>query len=326
MNWTAHSVHPGVRLVQEPAVALGNTDSSSFNLTSIHLRFVFECPRYHIRCHLPLHLLRKLYRPQPVTMPQTLPPEILDRIIDYIHQEPQSLDACSLANRVLLMSSRSHQFQHLSLSFPVGLARVSELLRLLRRPTNNIAPYVKSVTLADVLTRSAAWNLLSLCDLLPHVQSLEVKGTGMHTILELRIFERIKHLRITQASFPSANSIINLICSFPELESVDMAGVTWSEGRNDVVPSSMVPKRPLTFVILELNGCVIRGLVNWLLSLDHIPTVRCIHGYTHRQSDTSSLVHRFYETVGASVQRLKVELFGLYDHFCDRGKHPIIIC
>lgn len=156
------------------------------------------------------------------------------------------------------------------------------------------------------------------------MESLEFRGTKIQITSLHGKFERVRYVRISQAKFSNLSNVLGIICSFPELEAIHLESMSW-DWNKDSINSSIVSQKPLHFSVLDINGYVIGRLLKWLLALDHTPTLQYIYAYAYVECREALIIRRFFDTVGPSVQSLKMGLSMMYDITCDWGKYPVVL-
>jgi len=99
-----------------------------------------------------------------------LPPELIDRIIDFLHDEPKILVACSLVARSWTATCRYHQFSTVALIDPDNCAKYDRLIKI----SPAMVQCVRSVSIDGDGTYSARW--ISECASFTSLQHITMRG------------------------------------------------------------------------------------------------------------------------------------------------------
>jgi len=102
------------------------------------------------------------------TQPE-IPPELVDRIIDFLHDQPKALAACSLVARSWTVTSQYHQFSTVWLTTPEYWTKFNRLIKI--SPT--MICFIKS-TIVDVADTRSPW--MSVCATLTSLQHITMCG------------------------------------------------------------------------------------------------------------------------------------------------------
>jgi len=106
----------------------------------------------------------KTSKPKTVRSRGKLPPELVDRIIDFLHDEPKALAACSLVARSWTTTSRYHRFSWVRLTSNEDWAKFDRLIKI----SPSMSAHMRGVTIDVTGAHSARW--MSVC---PGFTSLE---------------------------------------------------------------------------------------------------------------------------------------------------------
>ena len=153
-----------------------------------------------------------------VIMSSSLPPEILDIVVDNLHDEPTTLNACCTVSKSWVPRARRHLFFHVtfSSSSPIG-----SWMKTFPNPSNSPAHYARVLLLHDLTpitalgTYAHPW-LHSFC----HIIELQVSAAWKERSVPVPLYglsPTLKSLSLYLPSAPSAE-LIDFICSFPLLE------------------------------------------------------------------------------------------------------------
>ena len=182
-----------------------------------------------------------------------IPPELIDQIIDHLHNDPKSLNACALVARGRLPSARYHRFQS---------AKKIDSLHQSSQIAPGPLPYYQEATICDnsgcapISTLEAAANA---CLTLPNLERIKFNNrtyasTPMVVTILSPTANMITTLDLSGTLFASSNDFWPLICSFPNLSVVQVCGVTFgSTGGTTFFPVNTYepPLRPSAFPLHE---------------------------------------------------------------------------
>ncbi|KAH9858612.1 hypothetical protein C2E23DRAFT_10919 [Lenzites betulinus] len=128
-------------------------------------------------------------------MSEPLPPEIIDRILDYLHNDSQTLATCARTSHVMLPTSRYHRFRDIKL-FP---RQVPALLSLI----DSAPDFARAIT--SVLVRFTDWTdpeqVLAFLSRLPALSSF-----GMIVPAYQRV--SVEHLAVVASKAPALTSLV----------------------------------------------------------------------------------------------------------------------
>lgn len=99
-----------------------------------------------------------------------LPPELIDRIIDFLHDAPKALIACSLVARSWTAASRYHRFNEVVLLTTACWAKFDRLIEI--SPT--MIHYVRSIVIDAGCADSTRW--ISACASFTSLQHIRMAG------------------------------------------------------------------------------------------------------------------------------------------------------
>ena len=245
-----------------------------------------------------------------VAFASTLLPEIIDMIIDQLHADRKSLSACSLTCKNWLTCSRYHLFSQVVLA-PRDF---SAFISFIERPSNSISHFVQWLVLDDVgnslgheYTRT---NISRLKLYLPSVRSLQLTNVNLKSnILETIIstFFEIKELGLHLMAFDKFSDFVDLVCSFPLLESLSINQVKWLHSTTPASPH--IRRLPPFFSMRFLDLCDSNAVdvAEWLFAQDSMPTVEILHFDTHRY-EPNHAVRRIIESSGPTIRHLQFDL------------------
>ena len=175
-----------------------------------------------------------------------LPPELLDLIVDNLHDEQTTLQACCLVSKSWIPRARKHLFAHIWFH-PTYRPMIQSWKRTFPDPSNSPAHHVSSLFLRGVRTSG-----LGDPDVGPWIRSFnrvrtlraELKSVMLDqvSLVQLHGFSpTLKSLRLGLTNIP-LSEVFNLVCSFPLLEDLEL--YTYGPTRNigDWDPPSTSPK------------------------------------------------------------------------------------
>jgi hypothetical protein len=167
-----------------------------------------------------------------------LPPELVDRIIDFLHNEPKALAACSLVARSWTPTSRYHRFSAIRLISTEDWAKFDRLTEI--SPT--MVHYIRGVTVDIDGTGAYSTRWISSCPSLTSLEHITVIGGTLPEPWRPRVaaIPSVAH-KITSltlnVTFISRHNFWSSIRVFPNLVSLRSAG----RGR---VPEFQSPQPP----------------------------------------------------------------------------------
>lgn len=185
-------------------------------------------------------------------------PELIDRVIDHLHDDEETLRACSLVARSWLPASRFHLFQTLYIFNEREFWALVELLQ--KNP--GLGSHVRELAL-DILYDSYGnaepWIRppVDISPLTAHIPTIEVLtlsddwtryGEPNRTVI-LDSFRKVRTLTIMASNFYSIQDLLTLLRSFPLLERLNLDYVDIGEQGY----SARVDEIPLTLSALQVT-------------------------------------------------------------------------
>jgi hypothetical protein len=173
-----------------------------------------------------------------------LPPEILDSIVDLLHDDPKTLKNCCLASKSWVPRTRMHLFARIVFKCPAHLKSWKESFP---DPENSPAHHTRSLivnvrnprVVTTVDANEGGWVLT-----FSNVERLELRGRISDSALDLVPFHNfspvLKSLCLVFRSI-SLSKVINLICSLPLLEDLNL-----KIGEVDITDGDSTALRPST--------------------------------------------------------------------------------
>ncbi|KZT06021.1 uncharacterized protein LAESUDRAFT_194116 [Laetiporus sulphureus 93-53] len=221
-----------------------------------------------------------LNNPQP-----RLPAEICERIIDHLDpfwlgDQRQTLLNCALVRRGWYAESRAILFEEPILSTrkeAIACARSLTRIPLLAARVRRLEIGARSPTLESSMTSpELASILVMLAGKLPNLASLSFSDVSFEQCSmrnlafgSLHEFSHITSLRLARVTLPSASPFFQVICSFPQLQSLHCWDLHWSKLRS-MAPLPEHRRMPLTTLTsfeydlscFEDIGHILLGLLN----------------------------------------------------------------
>ena len=198
---------------------------------------------------------------------------MIDVIIDHLHDDIQSLKACSLVCKTWTPSSRFHLF------FAVTLSRLGAMKRLLRSAPA-IIPFIRHLHLLH-----PPWDETPSSRLLVGFES--VKSLTLTSLPAYRMHPRILSdlcynfsaavvVRLEHVDFVDIVQLVRFICAFPRLQRLAINRT----GRYDEFAPNL--PRPKAFSLsphlhdLEVDDICMDSVLDWLLSLPSRHVLRTV--------------------------------------------------
>ena len=182
-----------------------------------------------------------------------LPPEILDLVVDHLHDEQTTLNACCLVSKSWIPRTRKYLFAHLRLHHTDR--PIQSWKQTFPDPSNSPAHHVSSLFLHAIRAST-----LAAPDLGPWFRSfnrvgtlrvtLEFSALDQVSLVQLRGFSpTLKSLCLDHTHIP-LSEIFNLVCSFPLLEDLELFTHGPANGINEWDPPLTSPKLTGTLKIV----------------------------------------------------------------------------
>lgn len=224
--------------------------------------------------------------PQP-PMSSYIPPELIDQIIDYLHNDPKSLNACALAARDWLPSTRYHRFR----SIRFHSAKKIDSFHQFSLNSPDVLPYYQEAVICDTsgyVPASILEAAANACLTLPNLERIKFNNRArastprVLTILS-PIANKITTLNLSGTFFASSKDFWPLICSFPNLNTVQACGVTYnSTEKSAFMPLNTYKPQITTFTVsASRQDFVIDHLINPPFPLRYLKNfeIQCIEAH-----------------------------------------------
>ena len=168
------------------------------------------------------------------------PQELSDYIFETFRNDSLSLKHCSLVCRAWLHATRPHLFRQVILT------------------PKNIDPFI--LLIFD-----------SRSTIHPHVRKLELRNTGCSNRLFANFTPTLTHLHLRNITFNFFIDILDIICSFPYLQSVALDDLTVKNGSVERLAHLQKKILPSSVNSIRCRGGYLRTLLLWLLHHNNVP-------------------------------------------------------
>ena len=171
------------------------------------------------------------------------PQELSDHIFESLQHDSSSLKNCSLVCRAWLYATRTYLFRHVILT------------------PKNIVPFKFLITDSPSTIHA-------------HIRKLELRRIDFSNRRVISYFSStLTHLHLRDMTFNTFIDILDIICSFPRLQSVALDGITVetsSVGRSTCIKNKVLP----SFVnSVRYRGGCLRTFLSWLLHHTNVPKI-----------------------------------------------------
>ena len=201
-------------------------------------------------------------------MSSYIPPELIDQIIDYLHNDPKSLNACALTAKDWLPSARYHRFR----SIRFQSAKKIDSFHQFSQFAPGLLPYYQEAIICDnsgYVPASILEAAANACLTLPNLERIKFNNriyasTPRVVTILYPIANKITTLNLSGTLFASSNDFWPLICSFPNLNVVQACDVTFgSMEETAFLPVSTYEPPITTFCVsTSRQGFVIEHLID----------------------------------------------------------------
>ena len=234
-----------------------------------------------------------------------IPPELVDRIIDFLHDQPKALTACSLVARSWTVTSKYHQFGMVALITPRCWGKFNRLIET--SPT--MLRFVRSV-IVDVADTYSPW--MSVCASFPSLQHITMNGvvsppwreeaaaisSVAHNITSFTI-----NLTVVRAHY-----VWPIIRMFPNLVTLGYVGARCVV---TVVPLQLsLPCHSPPISTMSITNTTLGGVSDALLNppypLTSLSTLDIRDVYPERRASLQALAQAY----GGQISRLRLHLRG----------------
>jgi len=201
-------------------------------------------------------------------MSSYIPYELVDQIIDHLCNDPKSLNACALTARSWVPSTRYHRFQ----SIRFHSAKKIDTFHQLSQDAPGILPYYQEAIICDnsgCVPASILEAAAKACLTLPNLERIKFNNRiyastpRVVTILS-PIVAKITTLNLSGTFLASSNDFWPLICSFPNLHTVQACGVTFGSMEETAFLPIKTYEPPITTLAVSTSrqGFIVDHLIN----------------------------------------------------------------
>lgn len=262
-----------------------------------------------------------------------LPAEIFDIVGDFLHDDEQTLLACSLC-RPLLPSTRHHLFSELI--FQPHTTKIHSLMEILQSTLNTITPYVRRL----IFTNLARWVFVAgvsdletvirkvprILSLLPYARSVRISDTDFEHVPKevtrcLSIYlQTFINLELHSLHFYRFSEFADFVCSFPMLQRVELKRLTWTHNGRGVSNLGRVSSNVEWHVLEFKRDENLRDLAEWLGA--HYPTP-IIHSFCYDAASRSGVHHlrALLRRIAPSLRYLQVSFPAFTDSARASGRN-----
>ena len=217
-----------------------------------------------------------------------LPQELCDHVFETLRNDSLSLRHCSLVCKAWLHATRTHLFRRVILT------------------PKNIDPF----TCLIINSRSTVH---------PHVRNLELRRINCFNRWIISNFApTLTHLHMRDMTFNAFADILDIVCSFPYLQSVALDESTIES--SSVEKSTRIQKRVLPSSVNSLRcrggrRCL-RAFLLWLLHHDNVPKLPNLDVGPIEEESTFE-IGKYLAFVGSAINHLSLSFdFGHNSHIC----------
>lgn len=240
-----------------------------------------------------------------------IPPEIIDRIIDYVHDDPKTLTACSLVARGWVPSTRLHLFAKMNILTVREGTRLKELASLLPK----LLYYCQELTIGVIYgsdNTPVTPGFISFIQPLPTLYERVNDFASLHTLhirgfpsrprdfiqLLLAISEKITTLTLSESSFESRLDLWKIIRLFPNLRSVHVSSLGYSSSGEGKLAPNCCHSPPIVSFSLNTHcmGFVLEQLAEPPYPLTHLQSLE-IHHTDQQQQYLSSVAAEYQDAI-----------------------------
>ena len=241
-----------------------------------------------------------------MTVPH-LPAELSDHVIDYLHNDSQTLAACALTCRQWLPAARYHVFGVITL-----YAGTCKTFAELIAASPELALVVRSVELSSLIQSSRIWQTVDFTFLhsltsVTYLRLSKVRLEGVVFDALVQALPGVSQLLIESCWFASLHDFASLASSFPHLQDLTVLPCVARPTAEVTLPLPplQVGLRSIAFGDLEFDQQPLNALINWLAN----PRTPSSQGLIN----LSTLVvwriwptHALLENFGAHLQHLQL--------------------
>lgn len=234
------------------------------------------------------------------------PAELVDSVIDYNHDDPETLMTCALVNRQWTPSSRFHLFSRVTISH----TNAREFIQLLASPHCTFLTVLCALDVHFVPGSQRWFNEFSQRLFLVNrttITSLGISGSRNTPIrdearLALSMFtNQVNNLFFGPVIFPKFADFAALICGFHALESLScVASFQDAEPPHDLSFTSLIR-------YLKLSAPSVKLVLEFLLQDNTLPTVTSL-SLSHLTVEDYPAFSRYMQTPNSILQSLVMKM------------------
>ncbi|KAG5643855.1 hypothetical protein DXG03_009538 [Asterophora parasitica] len=227
-----------------------------------------------------------------------LPHELIDIIIDHLHHDRIALAACCLVSKAWLVSSRYHLLTDVLL----GHKHSDDVLAL--PPPSIFAVAARRLMLSDKTCLPPGIEHFS--SVTSFYLRVSTPNEDMLTRLPV-LFSRLTLLELNQVVFDSFADMVQLVCSFPNLETLTHFMCPWIQEVDQPSADLCLPPRLHTLNILSLR---LHVFFDWFNASKVLPPLSTVRLYGVAEPHMTS-VGTAIENLGDGLENLTLDL---WDH------------
>ena len=203
-----------------------------------------------------------------------LPPELFDIIVDFLHDDEESLVNCSLVCKNWLPVTRYHIFKNLLLD----RWNVEEFVDMITHPSATVAPYIHRLTIDQGKARyrhvlHRAFLRLPRFNLLHKLELRNVQWGNIPTDVVdslVSAFQRVADMELSNCTFDDPTHLMSVITRFKSLKRISILRTQFDRFNED--SGFRYDLIPPTIQVLELGEIECMGVFDWFV-VHRVPVV-----------------------------------------------------
>ncbi|TFK40727.1 hypothetical protein BDQ12DRAFT_721346 [Crucibulum laeve] len=120
-------------------------------------------------------------------------------------------------------------------------------------------------------------------------------------------FQHIRHLDIVKVEFNTFIDFVQLVRSFPVLETLSVSLLQWQPSILKIDYSAYQLRRPIRMRLVDLLEKSAADVAHWLLAHNPTPRIDTLHFETNKP-ESNKIMHQLIMACGPSINELKFEL------------------
>jgi hypothetical protein len=235
-----------------------------------------------------------------------LPAELIDTVVDFLHDDEESLANCSLVCKEWVPATRYHIFNNLLLD----RWNMEEFVDLITRPSATVALYINHLIIDQGKSRHTDL-FQSMFRRLPHfhlLRTLELRNSRWADSLVFA-FGGIRDLKLSRCTFANPVHLKTVISSFLSLKRLSVSHTRFLVEHDDLdqdVAVTMGYIQPLKFPDIDTLELWERHVTSWF-PFEGAPIASCSI-YLGRFCLSS--LNRYLEVLGPSLRNLTLDISG----------------